>query len=136
MLKVVADTNIYISAFNFGGVCDEVISLAIAHSISLFSSPSILAETRRVLIRKFHWPEEKVEAIARNITAFAHNVSPSERVEVIAADPADNQILECALASNADCVVTGDRHLLQLRNFRGISIVNPADFLAQAGWKR
>ena len=53
---------------------------------------------------------------------------PQERLAVIADDP-DNRILECAVASQADFIISGDKYLLNLRNFQGIKIVTPAEFL-------
>jgi putative PIN family toxin of toxin-antitoxin system len=55
VIRVVADTNVYISALNFGGTADEVLALGRKQEILIFVSPSILKEIRGVLIRKFRW---------------------------------------------------------------------------------
>ncbi len=59
----------------------------------------------------------------------ADRVDPQERLSIVREDEADNRILECAVAADADAIVTGDRHLLRLRRFRGTSIMSPRDFL-------
>jgi putative PIN family toxin of toxin-antitoxin system len=60
---------------------------------------------------------------------FTVLVHPRETLSVVSDDEADNRILECALAARADTIVTGDRHLLQLRRFRGARISTPRQFL-------
>ena len=60
-------------------------------------------------------------------------VEPTERIDVIRTDPADNRFLECAIAASADRIVSGDRDLLVLKVFRGIPIVTPTAFLKQPG---
>jgi len=63
------------------------------------------------------------------IRGFTTLVDPQERLSIVREDEADNRILECAVAADADALVTGDRHLLRLRRFRGTSIMSPRDFL-------
>jgi predicted nucleic acid-binding protein len=57
-------------------------------------------------------------------------VDPQQQITRIVADPADNRVLEAAVEGGADYIVTGDRHLLDLKQHEGIEIVTPADFLA------
>ncbi len=129
MVRVVADTNIYISALNFAGTADEVLALGRAGVIALFISPPILAEIEGVLHRKFRWTAPRVREAARAIRSLAALVHPAESVNVVLQDEPDNRILECALAARADVIVTGDQHLLKLRRFRDILITSPRDFL-------
>lgn len=131
MLRVVADTNIYISAFNFGGVADRIVQEAQEDAFALFVSPAILNEVQDVLIRKFKWSELYADEVVRNILGFAQLVNPRQRLNVIKADPADNRILECAVSAEADLIVTGDKLLQQLRSFRGIVIVSPSQFFGR-----
>jgi predicted nucleic acid-binding protein len=60
-----------------------------------------------------------------------HVSYPSERIDVIKADPADNLVLEAAVAGKADIVVSGDRHLFALKEFRGIRIMTAVSFSSQ-----
>lgn len=100
--------------------------------MELHASTFILDEVGRVLGEKFGWEEDRIgRAVAqvRRVAAGVHE--PEESVGVIEDDPTDNRILECALAADAETIVTGDKkHLLPLDSFRGISIVELRDFLA------
>jgi predicted nucleic acid-binding protein len=69
-----------------------------------------------------------VRAALKPIGRAATIVRPAGRIDVLVDEP-DNRILECAVSAAADAIVTGDRHLLELKRFRGIAIVRLADFL-------
>jgi len=119
--RIVADTNIYISALNFSGKADEVLALGRAGPI--------LDEIGGVLARKFRWSATRVREARAAIGDFTVLVHPREPVSVVREDEADNRILECALAAGADAIVTGDHHLLELRRFGGVRITTPREFL-------
>lgn len=128
-LRIVADTNVYISALNFAGTADEVLALGRAGVIEVFISPPILEEIEGVLTRKFGWTVSRAHEATRTVRGFAVLVHPSEAVNAVHEDEPDNRILECAIAARADAVVTGDRHLLRLKRFGNTAIVNPRGFL-------
>lgn len=128
-MRVVADTNIYISALNFGGTAEEVLALARARTITVVVSPAILAEIEGVLVRKFAWSDQRARQAVRGIKEFADLVRPEMLVQVVTADEPDNRILECALEAQADAIITGDRHLRQLGTFHAIPIHTPGEFL-------
>jgi putative PIN family toxin of toxin-antitoxin system len=130
--RVVADTNIYVSALNFAGTADEVLALGRAGLIEVYISPPILDEVTGVLARKFGWSAARIREATQVIGNFTVLVHPAERVNLVREDEADNRILECALAARADTIVTGDRHLLQLRRFLGTLISSPRQFLDAA----
>jgi uncharacterized protein len=117
--RVVADTNIYVSALNFAGTADEVLALGRAGLIEVYISPPILDEVTGVLARKFAWSAARIREATQVIGNFTVLIHPTERVNLVREDEADNRILECALAARADTIGTGDRHLLQLRRFLG-----------------
>ena len=121
MPRIVADTNIYISALNFSGMADEVLALGRAGPI--------LDEIGGVLARKFRWSATRMREARAAIGDFTVLVHPREPVSVVREDEADNRILECALAAGADAIVTGDHHLLELRRFGGVRITTPREFL-------
>jgi putative PIN family toxin of toxin-antitoxin system len=133
--RIVADTNIYISALNFAGSADKVLALGRAGLIEICISPAILDEIGGVLARKFRWSATRVREARSAISGFTVAVHPREPVSVILEDEADNRILECALAAGADAIVTGNHHLLQLRHFRGVRITSPREYL-DAGDRR
>ena len=113
-------------------MADRAYLLARRGAIELHVNTFILDEVARVLSDKFGWEEDRVgRAVAqvRRITAEVHE--PEESVGVIEDDPTDNRILECALAADAQILVTGDKkHLLPLGSFHSVSIVGLRDFLA------
>jgi putative PIN family toxin of toxin-antitoxin system len=127
--RIVADTNVYVSALNFAGTPDGVLSLGRVGVIEVFISQPILEEIEGVLIRKFRWTIPRVREATRAIRGFAVLVQPSESVDVVHEDEPDNRILECAIAAEADAIVTGDQHLLKLKRFRSVVIVSPREFL-------
>lgn len=129
MLRVVADTNIYISALNFGGVADDVLALARTEKIRLYIARPILYELQGVLAKKFKWQPAQIRDAVRNIIGYTTLVSPMESVSIIKHDEPDNRILECAVASKADIIVSGDQDLKRLQRYRGIEIVSPREFL-------
>ncbi len=133
MLRVTADTNIYISALNFGGLPRRFLDLAEAGAIRLAISDAILDEIATVLRgRKFAWPERKIERALKQLAGFTERVHPTQSIEVIKEDPPDNRILECAQAANSDYIVSGDGHLLRVQKYGNAPILRVADFLRMA----
>ncbi len=129
MIRAVADTNVYISAFNFGGLPLTVLRLAQGGVFALCLSPPILMETREVLRLRFGWSEAEIRRALDPILKVTRMVEPALRVTV-AEDPDDNRILECAHEGGAQFIVTGDHHLLRLKRFEGAEIVTPRAFLS------
>ncbi len=128
-MRVVFDTNIFISAFLIlGSQGEQAFLFAQRRRFALYTSVPILTETAQKLREKFNQPEEDIKAALRLISRVAVVLRPPLQLTLLADDP-DNRILECALAAQADLVVTGDHHLLQLRKFQGIPIVRLVEFL-------
>ena len=94
MIRVVADTNIYISALNFAGIPDEILSLARKGEIELFISPFILQEIEEVLLDKFEWTTERFKKAVADIKKFTQIVYPKETLLIIKEDEDDNRIQE------------------------------------------
>jgi putative PIN family toxin of toxin-antitoxin system len=128
-MRVVADTNVYISALHFGGIPEEILVLARAGTVQLFTSFSILKETEGVLCRKFHWSARAARDAIATIQEFTQLVRPTHAICLVVEDEPDNRILECALEAHADVVISGDRHLRQLQVFQGIPIISPGEFM-------
>jgi len=100
-VKAVADTNLYVSALVFGGVPKRLLEAAIDGKVDLYISPQIIEETICILRDKFKRSPEQLEE-ARTYLAVAHLVEPTEKLDVVKADPKDNVIVECAVACGAD----------------------------------
>lgn len=126
--RVVFDTNIFLSAFIFGGNPEKLFELARAKRVHLFTSPRILAKFADRLRGKFGWSEDDVVEAIKTVGYSSELVKPTQRLNVLE-DDADNRILECALEAGANFIVSGDMHLLQLKEFELIPIVKAADLL-------
>jgi uncharacterized protein len=130
-VRAVLDTNIYVSAFALpGSIAEEALQRAVHGRYELVTSTAILAELATVLANKFKWDPGRALEACREILEISTVVRPKKHIRVLADDP-DNRILECALAAHADCIVTGDKHLLGLGRFEGIPIFRLAAFLAE-----
>jgi putative PIN family toxin of toxin-antitoxin system len=133
-LRVILDTNILISAFVFpGGAPEAVYRAALEGRVTLVTSPALLAEFGRVLSEKFGWAPDRAEQAVAQIVRIGDVVRPTSTVHVIREDPADDRVLEAALAGKADVIVSGDRHLWRLDNWRGIQTEKATTFLARPG---
>lgn len=132
-MRVVFDTNIYISAFAIpGGNAEEAYLQAVHGRFELFTSVAILTETAKVLQTKFDWAEERARQAIQEISQAATVLRPRPTLHILRDEP-DNRILECAMAADAQWLVTGDRHLLGLGEHAGSTIISLANFLAQLG---
>ena len=127
-MRLVLDTNTAISGLLWGGTPGRLIDAGEAGRIELASSPALLAELQGVLSR-----EKFAKQLAqRGLTpgdvfdgyaALVAIVTPANIAPTITRDPADDQVLAAALAAQADLIVSGDAHLLDLKTFHGIEIV-------------
>ena len=119
-------------ALIWGGNPLQILEAALRGEIDLAISPASLNETLRVFGEKFDMlPDDRTTAEAY-MRRCARVVEPTEALDVVPADPTDNRILECAVAAGSDVIVSGDLHFLKLKEFRGIKIQRPADFLGES----
>lgn len=132
MSRVVLDTNVYISAYGFGGKPADVLRAAIAGEFTLLVSPAILTDAADKLYEVLGFDDEHVRAVVMQVSRIAEIVRPTVRLAVVSDEP-DNRILECAAEGAADLIVSGDRHLLELGAYGGIRIIRPAEALVELG---
>jgi uncharacterized protein len=126
---VTADSNVYISALIWGGKPLQVLESAMAGEIQLMISDDILNETLRVMREKFNLPDERIAKAKEYIGGCTERVHPKARLTVITEDPDDDRILECAVESGSDTIVTGDKDLLRRGAYAGIKIVRVGEFI-------
>ena len=129
MLRLVLDTNVLISSF-FGGNPRKVIDLWRRGRAILCITHEVLEEYLRVMARLPIAPETKSELVAilqekRNIEL----IIPSRRHAVIREDPEDDKFIDCAVEAQADYIISGDDHLLRVKEYRSIPICSPKEFL-------
>ena len=128
MIKAVLDTNILISAIFWRGNEYKVVSNGIDREYNLVISPQIIEELIDKLKNKFKFQENKIQELIDLIFTFYEIIEPvSTFLEV--RDVKDNKILECAYDGKADYIVTGDKDLLVLEEFKGIKIIQSWKFL-------
>lgn len=132
---IVLDTNVIVSAvLSPEGKSAEIIRHWEAVEFEVAISPALLQELQRALsydrVRKYtRFTAEELEAFLEYFRSSAINIDPQVILEVIEKDPDDNRVLECAIESDASYIVTGDQHLLVLKDYLGITILPPAVFL-------
>src|ERR1039458_2160341 len=100
-------------------------------SSDLSVSDDILTEVERVLQRpKFGWTRKQIDDAIRELLTFTEHVEPKQRIDVVKDDPTDNRILDYAIAERSEYLITGDKHLLKLREYGKVKIVTPATVCA------
>ena len=128
-MKIVLDTNVIVSALVFGGLPRRVFEMVESGSFSFYYSPAIETETYRVLRDTFGWDEEKLERYLPALWRLGERVVTRIRVRAVRDDPDDDRIIECAVASAAEAIVSGDGHLLKMKSYKGIQILSPKELL-------
>jgi len=131
-VKAVVDTNVFISSFlNPKGTPRKVISLWKTGELIICLSAEILEEYIEVLIRMGLKDEpetgELLELFRKRINIDF--VAIDQDIKLIASDPDDDKFIECAVNAGAEVIITGDRHLKDLKQYKGIDILSPAEFI-------
>lgn len=131
-LKVVIDTNTVISApLSEDGNPAKIFELLLLEEINNFRSEDITNEIAEVFNRekiKKLVSEDKINFIIDNYRKFSKLAKPGIKLSVVKEDDDDNRVLECAETANADYIISGDEHLLKLRNYKNVKIVSPKEF--------
>jgi len=128
-VRVVLDSNVLISSFFWRGNEYEILRKALEGKFELLISGAILAEIENVLDKKFGVQAGRIKETVELIIANSTVIEPKSRLNVIRDDESDNRILECAVEGAADYIVTGDKHLLKLREYRRTLILGSENFL-------
>ncbi|GBU20285.1 hypothetical protein R80B4_00161 [Fibrobacteres bacterium R8-0-B4] len=135
-MKIVLDANIYISAYFWGGKPDAILDRIAARSDILFITDDIIKEIETVLkMAKFALTDDGVRQRTAKIRGLGITVAvpPKHRITGVCRDPSDEKYIECALAAGADYIISGDRDLLDLKEYGGVKIVNARAYLDIAG---
>ncbi len=133
-MKIVVDANLFVSGLikpnsNPGKILD----LIKQNQIELILSPAIIKEIKRILLypklQKYHRKTaQEIDAYFEDILMFAWIVEGEEIIDIIKADPSDNKYLACAYEGEADYIVSGDHHLLDIGAYEGIEILKAKSF--------
>lgn len=127
-MKVVIDTNVFISAIMKGGNPGKILKAWKRSRFKLFISQEILKEALETM-GELGLDKKKVLAWKSSIRKSAIEVTPTKKLTIITDDPDDNKFLECAVKGKADYIVSGDKHLLDLEKYEGIKILTSKGFL-------
>jgi uncharacterized protein len=132
-VKVVLDTYIFISALTLpGGQAEKAVLGTVEGHFELAISKPIMHEVLGVLARKFARDAEEIARVAVFLTELGEVVHPRKTLNVLSDEP-DNRILECALTAHAKAIVTGDRAMLALGEYKGIRLMTLREFLGLIG---
>lgn len=127
-MKIVLDTNVLVSGIFFGGVPSRIITAWAAGRVALVLSPDILDEYRRVgmvLAARHSALAAALEPILALLAMNASIVDAPPLAEPVSEDPADDMFLAAAIASRTRLIVSGDKHLLRVSGWRGITVLTP-----------
>ena len=128
-MKVNVDTNFLISATQWDySVAHKLLKKLILSDAEIVTTQDILDETAEVLERDFEYNKNEVKNIIGKILLFAKQIKPKQKIDVIKDDPDDNKIIACAIESSSEYVITYDKHLLKLKEYKGIKIITPEEF--------
>jgi uncharacterized protein len=130
-MRAVCDANILISSLLWRGAPYECLLAAESGLFQLVLSEPILGEVRDTLVLKFGLDGQAVVDVIAYLRRIADVVPVHGQSGWVKPDPDDDKIVETAVAGDADCIVSGDRHLLDLQGFAGLSILTAREFLRQ-----
>ncbi len=134
MIKIVVDTNIFISGIIFGGNPRKVIDLIIEGKVKLYISSDILLEIKEVLERnKFGFSPTITQQIIFEIESISEFITPANKNSTVIRDFDDNIIIDCAVEANADYIITGDNDLLSLKEYNNIKIIKASELINLIG---
>lgn len=129
-MKIVLDTNVFISGIFFSGPPAQILDAWKDQRFQIVISKEILTEYQRVaheLSKKFLTID--IVPIIELLTIYGEIVDTEGISITECEDPDDNMFLECAIASNSNIIVSGDKHLLRVSGYQGIDVVKPRDFI-------
>jgi len=132
MTVAVYDTNVLISGIFWRGLPRQAIHLARQGEVRVVTCQALLDELRGVLVRAnkpFRLSEDEAARVISDVLTYVHLVTPTRQITVCR-DPDDNLVLACALAGQAEYVVTGDPDLLTLEELEGMKIITVREFLS------
>jgi len=129
-MKIVLDANIFVSSFFWGGNPRTVLERVISKKDELFISKEILSEIEDVIKRpKFHAENKKIDYIIKSIEEIANIISVKNKIKNGSRDKNDNMYLECAIEGNVDYIISGDTHLLEMKQYKKIKIITAKEYL-------
>ena len=129
-MRVAVDTNVLVSALGWNGAEAAVMEMVFDCTLELCISVQILSEFYRVVkYPKFGFTDEEIDGFMGRLLPNVILLNPSKKINAVEADPDDDRIIECAVEGKSSYIITGDKHLLQLGEYKGIRILKASEFL-------
>jgi putative PIN family toxin of toxin-antitoxin system len=126
---VVYDTNVWISGLLWRGKPYQCLLLARAGLVKVAYCQPMLAELTQKLREKFNFSENRIQAVVYEVQRVGEQVKIEGSLHVVDDDSGDDKFVECAIVAGASLIVSSDRHLLDLEEYRDIHVVTPAEFV-------
>lgn len=126
-MRIVPDTNVLIASLISRGFCHELMEYCFLNQ-TLVTSEFILSEVKEKLVEKFKYSSETTDEAVALFRSRMEIVTPVNLPPPVCRDPDDDNILATAVAGNCDCIITGDKDLLVLKQFGEIKILSPGEF--------
>lgn len=126
-MRLVLDTNVLLAAFISRGVCHELLEHC-EREHTIVGSEFILSEFGEKLVSKFGAPPPKAREATGLLRSRMELVEPVPLEAPVCRDPDDDWVLAAAVAGTCECIVTGDKDLLSLGEYRGVRILAPNTF--------
>ena len=124
---ILLDTNVLIAAFVARGFCHELLEHCVRQH-SLVTSDFIIDEFRDKLSHKLKFKPDSINQAVELLLTRMQVVESTSLSQRVCRDPDDDSVLAAAIAGNCDCIITGDKDLLVLKEYDGIEILSPGDF--------
>ena len=133
-MKITTDTNILVSSTFWTGDSLKIIESVEKKEIDLYLSKEIIEEFSSVLNYKDIQDKIKdknlvMKRTVEQILTMSNIIEPKRKVEIVKEDIDDNKIIECAVEAGVDYIITKDKHLLKIKEFEGIEIITPEEFV-------
>ena len=129
-MKLVLDSNIFISAFYWGGRPQKVLDRIVLGLDELYITNEILDEIAEVMARpNFKTELRTIDVFIKGIEKIGKKIFISGEIKGICRDKDDDAVIECGLLSSADYLITGDNDLLVLEKYQGIKILSANEYL-------
>jgi putative PIN family toxin of toxin-antitoxin system len=129
-MKFTVDTNFIVSATQWDySVANKLFKKLVREDHEIFTTTEILQEFIEILLRDFKYADEEVADLIDKILPFLKIVLPGKKIEVIKEDFDDNKVIECAVESQSDYILSYDNHLLKLKEYNNIKIIKPEEAL-------
>ena len=129
-MRVVLDTNVFISGIFFNGPPSQILRAWHSKRLQTVLSKQILIEYQRVADElTVKYPQIKIMPIIELVTIHAQFIDTTGIKISVCEDPDDDKFIECAIAGNCDIIISGDRHLLKIGEYRGVRIIKPREFM-------